>query len=237
MLKNSSVSRVEGRGFVAKFRAFEPVKLFRAVGLQAIARPRFGKIRFFFFFFSFPSVSLLRAVFFLHVICFKFSTKNAVQLVFRVGTFFSFFFRIGNVSRARERHVKKIYENIYVSLFFFFFDKNKVRFDRMTRLFDILDFFWNFEPEKKKYSNAERIFLFPCLPPKKNCSIPFVNPWGKKRRGNYGRNSVDTRAFAVTRGWNRVLEIVRNESRVSEPREREFEWIRVHWRIGRDVYE
>lgn len=85
--------------------------------------------KFVFFFFSFPSVSLLRAVFFLHVICFKFSTKNAVQLVFRVGTFFSFFFfRIGNVSRARERHVKKIYENIYVSLFFFFF-LIKIKFD------------------------------------------------------------------------------------------------------------
>lgn len=151
--------------------------------------------------------------------------------------FFLFFFSNWKCFPCtRETCEKNIRKYIRFSLFFFFFDKNKVRFDRMTRLFDILDFF-GILSLKKKYSNAERIFLFPCLPPKKNCSIPFVNPWGKKRRGNYGRNSVDTRAFAVTRGWNRVLEIVRNESRVSEPREREFEWIRVHWRIGRDVYE
>lgn len=76
--------------------------------------------------------------------------------------------------------MKKIYENIYVSLFFFFFDKNKVRFDRMTRLFDILDFFWNFEPEKKIFQRGTNI-SFPLPPPQKKLFDSVCKSVGKEK--------------------------------------------------------
>lgn len=92
MLKNSSVSRVEGRGFVAKFRAFNqrssrvivlchsttPIPLWLSeIRYSCFFYPNFG---FFPRFFHLCFGIFVEGVFFFFSLYFKFSTKNAIQL-------------------------------------------------------------------------------------------------------------------------------------------------------------
>lgn len=125
MLKNSSVSRVEGRGFVAKFRAFNQ-RSSRVIVLCHSTTPIplwLWEIRYSCFFLSqfwifspfFPSLFryLRRGSFFFLSLYFKFSTKNAIQL-FPLGWNVFFFLNWKCFPCMRETCDKKIRTKKYI---------------------------------------------------------------------------------------------------------------------------